>query len=276
MFRYLKDAFLYSPRLPGLGRIPWNLLALACFAILGFGNPGFWFLGVALEATYLLALSGNRRFQRLIDAEDSEHLKEEMARQRQSLVEDLTAETRRKLALLNDKRGKIRALYTGSDAESFVIESNDASLSNLSWLYLKLLVAQNTLQSSDVRTTEAALQKQIEAIDREVSKPDVSASYRESRLATQKILQKRLENFARREQSLKEIESDLERIEAQVDLALENAQMQRSPQAISANIELASSQLDDSVYGDASNAIAELEDKYRRVQSAKQVRTSSA
>lgn len=276
MFRYLKDAFLYSPRLPGLGRIPWNLLALACIAILGFGNPGFWFLGAALEATYLLALSGNRRFQRLIDAEDSEHLKEEMARQRQSLVEDLTAETRRKLALLNDKRGKIRALYTGSDAESFVIESNDASLSNLSWLYLKLLVAQNTLQSSDVRTTEAALQKQIEAIDREVSKPDVSASYRESRLATQKILQKRLENFARREQSLKEIESDLERIEAQVDLALENAQMQRSPQAISANIELASSQLDDSVYGDASNAIAELEDKYRRVQSAKQVRTSSA
>ena len=265
MFRYLKDAFLYSPRIPGLGKIPWNLLGVACLAILGFGNPGFWFLGAAIEGTYLFALSTNKRFHRLIEAEESNRLEQEMVRQRQGLIQELAPETRFKLNALNAKRDRIKQLYAASETEPMVIETNIKSLSNLSWLYLKLLVAQHTLSSSESRTTESKLKSQIAAIDTELASEKLSPSLRESRSATQKILARRLENLARREESLKEIASDLERIEAQIDLALENAQIQGQPQAIAENIELVSSQLDESIYGEAGSQIAELEDKYRRL-----------
>jgi len=63
---------------------------------------------------------------------------------------------------------------------------------------------------------------------------------RESKRATLNILKKRLNNLHRKAETLEEIDSDLVRIEAQVDLVRENAGMQSKPQTISADIELAS------------------------------------
>ena len=63
---YIAAAFNLKVPLPGLGQLPLNKLLLAVFAVLGLANPGFWFLGAALETGYLLALAGNERFQRLV------------------------------------------------------------------------------------------------------------------------------------------------------------------------------------------------------------------
>jgi hypothetical protein len=68
MFRYLSAAFTARPRVPGLGAIPVNLLALAGFGIVGLANPAFWFLGLGLEAAYLFGLASNSRFREIVDA----------------------------------------------------------------------------------------------------------------------------------------------------------------------------------------------------------------
>ena len=41
---------------PGLGRLPLNLMLMAGFAIAGFINPGLWFVGLGLEAAVLFTL----------------------------------------------------------------------------------------------------------------------------------------------------------------------------------------------------------------------------
>ena len=63
MWRYLKAAFLVGVEVPALGRLPVNALAAAGFFILGFGHPGFWFLGLAAEAAIVPTLAFNKRFQ---------------------------------------------------------------------------------------------------------------------------------------------------------------------------------------------------------------------
>ena len=50
---YVKEAFLRRVEVPGLGGMPLNVLVVAAFAVLGLANPGFWFLGAALEGLYL-------------------------------------------------------------------------------------------------------------------------------------------------------------------------------------------------------------------------------
>jgi len=70
--------------------------------------------------------------------------------------------------------------------------------------------------------------------------------------------------MSRAKTSLQEIESDLNRIDAQVDLALENATMQGQPQAISGNIDLFSSALDENFYGESAKTIANLDQTLRQ------------
>ena len=66
---YVKAAFHRRVPVAGLGAMPVNYMGLAAFAVLGLLNPGFWLLGAAAELTYLLGVSSNPRFQKLIDAE---------------------------------------------------------------------------------------------------------------------------------------------------------------------------------------------------------------
>jgi hypothetical protein len=69
VWRYLKAAFLVGMDVPSLGRVPVNALVAAGFLILGFGHPGFWFLGLAAEAAIVPILAFNKRFQKIVDAE---------------------------------------------------------------------------------------------------------------------------------------------------------------------------------------------------------------
>jgi hypothetical protein len=70
-----------------------------------------------------------------------------------------------------------------------------------------------------------------------------------------RILQQRLNNVNRRAESNAEIESDLSRVEAQVDLALESATMQGQAEVISANVELTSHLFDSTSFGDLSATV---------------------
>lgn len=259
MFRYLKEAFWARPRLGALGEIPWNLVGVLGAAMLGLAEPSIWLAALGLETAYLYTLATNKRFQNWVDARSPPALPAE-AEARAQLIASLARPARERLAALEGKVGKIEQLYREAGAEEYVFDMNREALKKLAWIYLKLLIAEGNillLGSSD----PAQIGGQIERIRSELATNTGSRSLRESKQATLALLEQRLRARERRDETLAEIGSDLTRIEAQVDLALDQASLEGRPETISANIDLVSHLLDDS-YGEASTAVAQLEQTY--------------
>jgi len=262
VWRYLKAAFLVGVQVPGLGRLPVNALAAAGFLILGFGHPGFWFLGLAAEAAVVPALAFNKRFQNVVDADEQQLASGESVAKRAGLVQLLPADYRKRLGELERKCARVIEVYQNAQAEEFVVDTNRDALENLKWIYLKLLIARYHLLTAGTDDTPAALNKKIESLRADLENSRDTAALRQSKAATLDILKRRLTNIERREQSLEEVESDLTRVESQVDLILDNAAMQGKPQTISTDIELASDLVSGGMFGDAESAVADLDRDY--------------
>jgi hypothetical protein len=265
VWRYLKSAFLVSVDIPGLGRVPVNALGAAALGILGFAQPAFWLVGLAIEATVLPSLAFNPRFQKVVEAQSLQLTQGDATQKRLALIKVLEPSARQKLSTLIDKCNQVLEVYRSQQAEEYVLDSNNQALESLQWVYLKLLVARHHLQNPVNSDTEQSLTKKIEEIDADLKDGEETETLRQSKTATLAILKKRLANIIRKGQTLAEIESDLTRIDNQIDLILENATMQGKPQTISADIELASDLLGGSVFGEDESAITDLEHTYGSV-----------
>ena len=262
MLKYLKEAFWFGPSVPGLGRMPVNALALLGFGILGIAEPAFWLLGAGMEAGYLTLLASHPRFQRLIDARQRHQAAGEGLQGREELVRRLPGAARQRLAALEEKA--TRVLHVARDAGDFEVESRRDALDRLAWIYLKLLVARNHLESLHTQTSGTELRRRIADLEREMGASEASAALRQSQAATLALLRQRLDNLERGQRTLKEVDSDLARIEAQIDLALETGALQGGGAAATANIELASEVLEGGLdYGDLETAVSTLDDAYR-------------
>lgn len=258
MTRYLRAAFWAAPEVPGIGRLPLNALAFFGLLILGFGHPGFWLLALALESAWLFALSNSEPFQKLVDAKAAQLETGARATEYASLAARLHRPAQSRHEQIRARCARISQLEREAQVEDFLIASNREALEKLAALHLNLLLAQQTLQSLDSERAEQEIERKLAGLKRELDSGELSASLRESKQATQRILQQRLANLARREETLEEIDSDLTRIEAQIDLAHDNAGLRGKSEAISANINLASQLLDES----AGFSFAELERSY--------------
>lgn len=269
MWKYLKSAFFVSVDVPSLGRVPVNVLAATAFGILGFAQPAFWLLGLAIEGALIPTLAFNPRFQRVVDAQSLEISQGEAERKREALVKLLESGAQQRLWKLAKKCSQILDVFRTQGAEDYIIDSNDQALKNLEWVYLKLLVAQHHLLNP-ASQTEESLEQQIKGLEGDLRGGEESDSLIQSKTATLNILKKRLATMHKKQQTLEEIESDLTRIDNQVDLILENATVQGKPQTISADIELASDLLGGSIFGEEESAISALEQTYRRKQTTAQ------
>lgn len=262
MWRYLKAAFLAGVQVPALGRVPVNALAAAGFFILGFGHPGFWFLGLAIEGALVPTLAFNKRFQKVVDAQNRQLSDGDSDEKRASLLQLLPPHYRERLTDVDIKCNKVLQVYRNAQAEEFIIDTNRAALDNLRWVYLKLLIARYHLLTAGTDDTPESLEKKIASLQRELQEPNESPALRQSKSATLDILKRRLANIERRGQSLEEVESDLTRVESQVDLILDNAAMQGKPQTITTDIELASDLVSGGIFGDAESTVADLDRDY--------------
>lgn len=236
MSPYLKAAFWAGVRFQGLGKLPINALAVFAFLILGFGHPAFWLLGAGLEAVFLYYLTNNPRFRRAIDAlvqAPPPELPEPGA-------EHLPAPLRERLELLKGKIARTRELSKSEANDDFIADQNSEILQRLEIYYLKLLRALANIESTVEASEEETLAKKIAEIEQEIGKGRISGSLLDSKTATLEVLRQRLANLTRKAEVLTEIESDLTRIEAQVDLALEDASMQGKPTLLSGRFDLTS------------------------------------
>lgn len=262
MWSYLKAAFWARADIPGLGQMPLNAMLLCGLGLLGFGHQGFWLAAIALETSYLYILATNERFQNLVNSENHEIEDLSVEMQRLTLVQGLIPPRRAKIERLDQKCDRILQLDRDRENDGFIVEGSGEALRKIQWLYLKLLVAEQNIDTLQTPSVEHELQKQIDLIQCELTSSKITNSLKESKNATLQILHQRLANLERREQILEEITSDLTRIEAQVDLAIENTGMRGRNETISTNIKLVSQLLDNSVYGESEASIAAIDQTY--------------
>jgi len=246
-----------------LGQIPLNALAAAGFFIVGFAEPAVWLLGLGTEAAVLSSLTFNKRFQNWVDAQQLKASEDDSDAKYRGLVGVLPPESRERLARLQSKCQKVIQVYHNLQADDFMIETNQDALKKFQWVYLKLLVARLHL-SEPSGDDEKSIAAKIASIEKDLASEDESPGVKESKTATLGILKKRLANMRRREDAIEEVDSDLMRVEAQIDLVLENATIQGKPQTISTDIGLASDLVGGALFGDDEAMIADLERSYSK------------
>lgn len=253
MIRYLRAAFFLSTPVPGLGNIPWNVVAVATATALGFVHPGFWLLGLGLESGYLLTLSTNTRFQRLQDALGRED-------QRQTIVAKLLTELPTELRAIYDRLADIvtkvtEVNATHRDNARFAL-ADDNTFADLLVIALRLLTAKRQLSTVVTETNESALRAKIADLQ---AKSETDEAVRQSQLATLDLTQRRLATLQRNHDFLRRIDADLERIESQLTLALEEASSSggHTPD-LTVGLDLAGRLMDAGVYGDSAEAVAAL------------------
>jgi hypothetical protein len=260
MWRYFKHALLFRVPTRLLGDVPLNAVGIACFGMLGIANPGFWFLGAGLEAGYLAAMLSSRRFRKWVQAREHAATVHDAQMEIGERVRRLGDARRKRHAELERKCARVGQLYREREVEEFLVEGNLAALEKLRDLYVQLLAVEQDIDSADRREAEMLLRRQAADLEKELAGARLGGPVRDSKTATLTLLQKRIATLERRQETLEEISSDLQRIEAQVDLALENALIEGKPQVISMSIDLASHLLDlpsiEPVRGEAGSSLA--------------------
>ncbi len=244
MWTYLKAAFWHQEKLPIVGPVPVNLLAVIAFAALGFGHSVFWWVGGALEAAFLFMTCTSARFQKLVRALGKQGGDSNIELQLSTLLAKLSPTSKSRHDALASRLQRVRGIYLEAGNEYDLAPDHEHHLQHLSWLHLKLLLAGEHLNQDLAHTAEAQLKSQIVARQSELQSKATSPAAIASKQATLKILEERLSTAQRRNDRLEEIESDLQRIENQVELILEKATLHANPTEVSFTIDLASQSLD--------------------------------
>ncbi len=205
-----------------------------------------------------MALVSNVRFCRVVDAERLTTEQVDAGEQRAALVRELTPTSRERLNAVEARIVRILSVYRAQQAEDYVVTETAQALERVGWVALKLLIARDHLADPTQTVDVSTLKRQAAVLDRELA-GELAGSLRESKAATRELLTRRLEACERRAQALAEVEADLARTDAQLDLALDRAALAERPSAITAHLDLAGRMLDGSLFGDAENTVAAIE-----------------
>ncbi len=234
-FNYVAAAFNARPL--GMFVAP-NWVGLGAFGLLGLMNPGFWVLGAGLELGYLMLLSTNPRFQRLIAARPLNESTKEWNQRIQRLLARLEPGDRTLYDSLAERCRSIIDLQLHSGAsDPHGLEAQADSLGRLSWMYLRLLVARRTIRHVIGSGGGADLQRKIASLERQQQSDGISDELRRSLSGQMDILKQRLQQRADAERQLAFIDAELERIAQQVELIREQAALSTDPELLSRRID---------------------------------------
>jgi hypothetical protein len=215
-WRYIKEAFLARPI--GMWVAP-NLVGLAGFGLLGMTvDWAFLVVGAGLELGYLLMLASNGRFQRWVDAKDSFAAKMNSAQQIARLIVRLGPADQARYKQFEQRCQKI--LGEQHDVPTAEMQTQAEGFGKLVYVYLRLLLTRAAI----LRVLEGASGKSIDVRIGEVQEQLKGAGTPE----LQKSLSDQLDILGERKKrhgeawdKLQFIESELSRIQEQVELIRE-------------------------------------------------------
>lgn len=239
---YVKAAFKRRARVPLLGYVPFNYLALFLCGLAGIANAGFWFLGLALEIAYLGLLSSSGRFQKLVQGEallKGQRVNEQRVQLAASALTPPSAE--RYQRLVEQCRQILGLSATGPSG--VVEDMRGGSLSQLLWLFLRLLSSRELMVSTLAQVDKRALEADVSRIKERMAKAEPESALAKSLQATLDIQQKRIENLGKTKAGLDVVEAELDRIEQQVRLIREEAAVSGGPEILSSRLDAVSATL---------------------------------
>jgi hypothetical protein len=236
-FDYIAAAFNARP----LGMfVPPNWIGVGAFALLGTLDPGFWVLGAGLELGYLLLLSTNARFQRLIAAMPLSEATKGWNDRMQALLVRLDQNDRRLYDLLAQRCRSIidlQVTHASPDAPGG-LEAQADSLGRLSWMFLRLLVARRTIQQViGEKSDNTDLRQRLATLERQRADESLGEELRRSLTGQIEILTQRLQQRGDAERKLAYLDAELERIQQQVELIREQAALSTDPELLSQRID---------------------------------------
>jgi len=214
---YVKAAFHLRVPVRGLGALPINKLALWGAGILGIAHPGFWLLGLALESAYLLYVPSDPRFQNLTLGLELQKAQQAFGTSQTQVLSSLPPAMRTRFVALEAScqslLGQARRLGAIGMAD---LKSDE--LSQLSWIFLKLLASRQRISEVLAQTSRRDLQNDTKRIEDQVKKEPENSPLAKSLGSTLEIQKRRLEILDRAEEGLKVVDAELDRIEKQVTL----------------------------------------------------------
>jgi hypothetical protein len=217
--------------------VPPNWVGLGAVALLGILNPGFWILGAGLELGYLLLLSTNRRFQRLVVAGEESGAQGQWRDRLASALASLTDADRRRYAAIEARCRSILELQSAGEAGPAAgLEAQQEGLGRLTWMYLRLLVARRTIAKVLGEAGED-LSHTIATLERRLKDEALTGELRRSLEGQREILAQRVERRGDADRQLAFIDAELQRIEHQVELIREQAALSTDPAHLSQRID---------------------------------------
>lgn len=240
------EAFNAGLSIKGMGEIPINKLFILGSFILGFSNPGFWFLGIALEFVYLYMMTSNARFQTYVQAKQLAEIKESRSQKMNELISTLTPENHSRLKRLNANLSEVNKLMrwnTDDGSAGILNQSRQQTLNQLPSVFLKLLKTKQLIEESLHRTKAGDITSEIKKLENQLKSKEISPALEKSLRGNIEIHQRRLENLSNAKENEMLVEMELQRIESQLHLVREEIALDSSPEGLTANIDRINSAL---------------------------------
>lgn len=228
---YLREAFNAKPF--GMFVAP-NWIGLAGFGILGLLNPGFWLIGAGLELAYLMVLAGNARFRQLVDAQLTGEAEDDWDSKIVARVQSLPSPDAERFYTLEKRCDAIldQQKKTGALSDmSLQVEG----LRHLMWIYAGLLNTRQSL-SQIMAGSGGDFSKKVRLIEAQLA-IEKDEALRQSLTGQLDILHRRADMQKEGRTKISFLDSELDRIEQQVELIREQALLTGDPAALSRHID---------------------------------------
>ena len=199
-----------------------NWVGIALFAMLGILNPGLWLIGAGLELAYLLALVTNERFRRMVERNLLSTRTDDRDARIEARVRSLSAAAQRRFRDLEERCEAV--LSSGrADDHTETVEHRADALGRLLDVYLQLLAARDTAGLLLEETDRSVGARLADVHSRLAAGAELPDELRRSLEGQQQVLRGRLESQQRAQERIEYIDSELARVEQQVELLREQS-----------------------------------------------------
>lgn len=233
--QYLRAAFNARPS--------WMLVApnwiyLAAVGLLGMINPGIWVLGVGVELLYLFLLSTHKRFQNLVNGQKLLAERNDWTERLRKTLLGFSPDDQRRYQLLERRCQSILERANESSASPELLAQGEG-LGRLLWIYLRLLSTKQQLARllREGDSIDEPIDSRVKLLEKQVNVEGVGDDLRRSLAGQIDILQQRLQSRREAREKLAFVESELTRIQDQIELIREQAVLTEDAHSVSARID---------------------------------------
>jgi len=244
---YIKAAFNYRLKIPGLGGVPINWLYVGLMGVASIvAFPAALLLGAAGEIGYLAALSNNVRFQRAVRAGKRQERGQIAETELEAIVLGLSSDGQHKYDTFRQRCEEILQIARRMGRiNEMALETYSFYLAELREVYARMIGLLDIFARylKDWQKTDPT--PKITAVEEQLEKDGLSDSVRRSRESTLEILRKRAESRKGIADRAATIRSEIGRLEQQVALLRDQALLTRDPTVLSDNMDAAAGILEE-------------------------------